>query len=196
MNFGLVFLVILALASPFSLMAGEKTSDQSDKSVKMKKETYTGSIIVTGLAGGVPSAMITIYIHEYTTDEEAAQLAQILKTEGQKELVKKLSKIEKGRIIIGGKTGYNFGFARSFKTETGRIIRLATDRPIYIPEARLGSRSMDYSIGYVELNLDAEGKGNGTMIFGAKISFKEDNTLKVEQYGVQPARLMNIRMRK
>ena len=84
--------------------------------------------------------------------------------------------------------------ARTFPTENGgRRIRLITDRPIAAVEMMRGLRSEDYPIGWIELEVDAEGKGEGKMIGAAQVEVK-DGKLVVESFGTQPVRLNNVKV--
>jgi hypothetical protein len=66
-----------------------------------------------------------------------------------------------------------------------------TDRPIPIVEAWRNDRSMDYPFGFLEIILDAEGKGQGVLVVAAKIEFK-DGKIEMESYGREPFRLTNM----
>ncbi len=161
-----------------------------------KKETFTGTVLSV-TAGRLPSSPFTIYVYDYTTPEEAKQFGEILKTKGDKALANALSKPVKGRILIGNRTGYDIGFIRTFDTpEGGRIVRMATNRPIAMREVWGGARSLDYQIGLIEFKLDAEGKGEGTLAGACEIEFTAENSIKIKNIGIQPAKMLNIRTEK
>lgn len=157
-----------------------------------KKETFTGTVLSV-TAGRLPSSPFTIYVYDYTTPEEARQFAEVLRTGGSNALANALSKPVKGRILIGNRTGYDIGFIRVFDSPEGRIIRMATNRPIAMREIWGGSRSLDYQIGLIEFKLDAEGKGEGTLAGACEIEFTSEHSIKIKNIGIQPAKMLNIR---
>lgn len=166
------------------------------KAEKPKKIYYEASIIQEGRPG-LPVIGVRFYIKEFSTAEEAKKLASTLEDSGQEGLSRELSKmVEKGNISIGNSLGYRIGFIRQISLpDGGWIIRMATDRPLSIPELWAGSRSTDYNIGVVELKLNAEGKGEGALIYAAKVKFNERGMLEIETFGIAPARLVNLRRR-
>jgi hypothetical protein len=44
------------------------------------------------------------------------------------------------------------------------------------------------------MQLDAKGEGSGVLYGATQIKFNKDNQLDVEHYGVNPIRLVNIRV--
>ena len=83
----------------------------------------------------------------------------------------------------------------------GRRIIAACDRPIQFLEADEAGGLFDYKIGIVEFDLKEKieqgGKkieeGEGALIYAAKIKIIEDKKIEIENYGVEPAKLMGIR---
>ena len=75
-----------------------------------------------------------------------------------------------------------------------RIIRLMMDRPISQQEVINNSRTVDYPFGFIEIKLDANGKGQGEFYQAAKVRIKGD-TLDVENYSRQPLRLLAVKAR-
>jgi hypothetical protein len=161
-------------------------------SAEEKKETFSGRVVdAAGAIPGVSAAYLTVTIEKYNTPEEIAALAKLLAEEGQDALLKKIEKMEVGRIRIGNRLSYPLCLARSIDIEGKRVIRAMTDRPIPIVEAFRQSRSMDYPFGFVQLTLNSEGKGEGVLVVATKLEFKEGK-LEMESYGHEPFRLMNI----
>jgi len=52
---------------------------------------------------------------------------------------------------------------------------------------------MDYPFTIMELRLDREGKGEGSIIGGAQLKFNEEGQLDIESSGNQYAKLVNLR---
>lgn len=184
-----VGLLLCCAVAALLLQAAEEEKDKKKK----QRETYTASAIVTSGAAGGSVVSLTITIDSYTSDEEVVQLVQILKTQGPDGLAKALDKTERGRIAAVGRLGNDVNVARTFQTEKGRVIRLLMNRPIGFVELRRSGRSRDYEFSILEMVVDEKGKGSGTILPAAKIQFNKDNQLEVENYGMDPVRLTNVR---
>ena len=189
---GKLILILLVLG----VGAGSVWSEDKPKEEKKKKsEVYSATAFgVAGAAAG-QSVSLTIYIDDYTTDAEAHELAQTLKTGGSDAVLKAMDKIKpkKGRIAVVGRTGQEISIIRSRPAGKGqRRIFLVLDRPISFLELRQGTRSRDYEFGVIELLVDEKGKGSGTALVAAKIKFTKQDTLEIEHYGVDPVRLVNV----
>ena len=68
-----------------------------------------------------------------------------------------------------------------------------TDRPISFREARENTRSADYEFMVCEIRLGPDGKGEGRLAAGTKITYdKEKRQVELENYGQQPVRLTQV----
>ena len=75
-------------------------------------------------------------------------------------------------------------------------IRAVFRRWIGFGELRRGARSVDYPFGYVEIRIDPRtGRGEGTIIPAARIRFRGEDTVEIEDFGTFPGRLMGVQMR-
>jgi len=162
-----------------------------------KPEQYAATAFITSGPAQGKSVGVTIYINSYTTDQEVQNFLDILKTKGQGGLEAAFDKTkERGRIAIIGTTGNDISFIRSRNAETKRIIHMATNRTISFPELWASPRSRDYKFGIIELRLDANGNGEGTLLYATKIKFNKKGDLELENYGQTPIRLANVRREK
>ncbi len=157
-------------------------------------ERFDG-ILVSTAALGTGLFRIRIQIEEYSTDAEAQKFMAILANEGWQKLEDAFSHEEKGRIIGPNQRGIDIAYARSFPHETGRIVRLATARPIVFAEAYRNTRSREYAFGIIELRLDENGEGSGIVIAAAKAEFTDDGQLSIESYGHPPLSISTISRR-
>jgi hypothetical protein len=137
---------------------------------------------------------VTVTIASYSTPDDQKALLDAFAQGGQAALSKTLSKMKsKGRVAITGTLGYDIGYVRTFPTADGRKIRLITDRPIKIAEARDGGRSTDYDLSALELNLtNDKSKNSGSLIIGLRLKVDKDNQLVFESYGSGPWNLVNV----
>jgi hypothetical protein len=138
---------------------------------------------------------ITINIDSYSTPADQKILIDAFNTGGHDLLVKTLSKMApKGRVAITGTIGYQIAYIRTFPTETGRRIRLVTDRPIQFREAYNNGRSTDYDLSAIEINLNAADpkKSDGSLIVAGKFKVDKDQQVVFESFGSGPWALVNI----
>ncbi|MGA7291492.1 MAG: hypothetical protein WBW53_20675 [Terriglobales bacterium] len=146
-----------------------------------------------GVAAG-KSFGLTVYVQDVTSDGEIEELAATLKKKGQDGLVSALEKIkDKGRVSPNGSVGTGMRVVRIRPGKDGGWhIVLATNRPISFPELYNSTRSTDYKIGIVVLNVDKDGKGTGSFAPLCKVKFNKKDELEIEHYGQKPFRLANV----
>jgi hypothetical protein len=165
----------------------------SELKAQQQRESYAAVIVGTGGRIGGRTLNVNINIDKYTSDQEVQGYLVQLKEEGQDALRKTLERISVGRVAPVATTGTDLSVARVFQTEQGKVIRLVTPRPVPFLEAYRHGRSMNYPFTTMELRLDQEGKGEGSIIGGAQLRFNKEGQLDIESYGNQYARLVNVR---
>ena len=143
---------------------------------------------------------VDVYINGYTSDEEAKQLAGLLLEGGNNALHKRLEDMKSlGRITPTGRVGfYDLKLIRSHKLpDGGRRIIAVTDRPIQFLEQYVGGRSTDYNFGLLQIELKPNKKGReegqGALIYAAKVKVIDGKSVEVENYGINPVMLRNVR---
>jgi len=141
------------------------------------------------------ATLLTITINSWTTPEERQALAQALADGGGRGLYNYLDKqADKGYLQVPGSLGYEMRYAFQFQNEGKRQIVLGTNRPILIGEMARGSRSTDYDISLLVLEIDeAAGEGTGTLVMGAEVTIDEKTgKLVIETPTIQPTRLTKV----
>ncbi len=159
-------------------------------------ERITGTVVDPGAVSGRSSTVpFSIYIYDYSTDQEIERLAGVLSQKGSEALREELWELEKGWIRLGNSLGYPVAVARSQPAEgDGRRIVLFADRPIQFFEVWNSLRSQDYPFSYFEMNLGKDGTGTGQMYGAAKIRMV-GGVVSVESFGSIPAKLLGVRVR-
>lgn len=161
---------------------------------RARTERFSATLTILSGPGSGTVRPITIYISDYSSDAEANMLAGAFGDGGSNALFKVLAKMRsKGRVAPTGSVGYQIRFIRSVQTANGRKITMLTDRPIGFLEAYYGTRSRDYKYGLVELNVNDDGKGEGSLIWAAKVKGIRGDAIDVENFSIEPARLTNVR---
>ena len=152
------------------------------------------------MVGAGSTMNLDLYIDRYSTNQEANLLAGALIEGGNDALLKSLEKMKRiGKIQLTGRVGfYDLKLIRSRPISGGgRQIIAVTDRPISGFEMYAGSRSQDYNFGVIQIvrkpNSKGKERGTGTMIYAAKIKLIKGKTIQIENYGVSPLQLRNVR---
>ena len=184
----IVTLIIVILCATINGLAQEE--------VKRKTEHFGASAY--SMNRGASMVTVDIRVKAYTDNEKTQQFATALVEGGQEALTKALEKSDDiGSIQLTGRVGfYDFKLIRSRHTPTGRRIVAVSDRPLQFGELYAGTRSSDYTIGIMVLDLkqDKKGKevGTGTLYYAAKVKIK-NKTIKIEHFQLHPVRLVNVR---
>ena len=153
---------------------------------------------VAYLPSGGRTANVDIIIDGYTSDEQANQLQSLLFDSGPNAVLKALDRMPRlGKIQgVGRLSFYDFKVVRSHPTPNGRHIVAVADRPIGFLEAYYNTRSKDYKFGVLELDLHNDGdheEGEGQLIYAAKVKVVGPGQIEVENYGIDPVRLIGVR---
>ena len=157
-------------------------------------EEFSAIYTNIGNVGAVGTLPVTIRISRWTSDDENERLMTTLAKKGNDALVRELQEADSvGSIGTPQELPYHLRYARQQPYEgTGRRIILMTDRPMSALERFSGSRSRDYSVTWIDLKLDAQGRGEGSMSLAARLRLVGD-ILGIEDYGNVPAKLNDIK---
>lgn len=184
---GLCCLAALSLFQAASVVNGQSRSSAG--------EYIQGTVVGVGGRLGGRTRPFELIINRYTSPEEVQQLNAALQSGGQDELLRVLSKMSAGRIIIGNGVGITANAIISTPQENGRKLIVLYQRNVSFYELRYGTRSEDYKFGYAEIFLGRGGRREGTFIPAAKVRLRDGNTWEVEDFGEFPARLLGLRVR-
>jgi hypothetical protein len=128
---------------------------------------------------------VNIHIERFSTPDDRKALIDAFARSGQNGLVEALEHMEpKGRVrFASGGVGNDVKYIMELPSDSGRRIRLVTDRNIAFAELYHGTRSRDYSVGAIELVLTPDGKGSGTVLPACKLTVdKKTQQIEIETY--------------
>lgn len=189
-------LMISTLLAIIITLPSAAPGQRGDEESEGRKETFTGTLIGIGgpLAGR--STSFTLTINGVTSDQDARRYVSMLAEKGQDGLMSAVKDQKLGTFALTGQVGRDVNVVRIHPTETGRKITIVFERWLNLFEVRYGTRSEDYPFTYAEIYVDAQGKGEGTLIPAARIRFdKSEQSVEIENFGIYPARLSGIRAR-
>jgi hypothetical protein len=185
---------------------GVRATAQEEKAEKLEEHYNAfGVAMGAGMAG-----VLNITINRYSTEEERKLLVESLAKDGQEktvDLLRKQKEVGFARTQSGaGMKGWpsvRLHYAHQAQQDGKRVVVLVTDRNMTMAERASGGRSVDYDVSALVMELEPVSgddklieKGQGTLYQAAKLSFDQDNKLKVEYLGTQPIRLTDIRREK
>jgi hypothetical protein len=184
---GLRILIFLLALCGMAVFAAPSLSENGT-------ERITGTFVsMSGRTSG-RTRQFTLRIERYTPPNQVRELNEALGSGGQDQLLKAMSKMDAGRVQIGTGVGVRANAVIVDPwSDGGRRITVLYERWLQIAELRYGTRSQDYPIGYAEIYLDRNSRGEGTLIPAARVRLKGGNTWEVEDFGVFPARLLGLR---
>ena len=184
----IVILILVMLYATIVVVAQEERKQESEHFAASAYSMNRGARMVN----------VDIRVKEYTDNERTQQFAGALVEGGQVALTKSLEKADDiGSIQLTGHVGfYDFKLIRSRPTHTGRRIIAVCDRPLQFGELYGGTRSTDYTIGLMVLDLTKDGKGkekgSGVLYYAAKVKIK-NKTIHIEHFQLHPVKLVNVR---
>ena len=158
-------------------------------------ERFTANAVSLSPEYGTGQQTVEITVNRWSPDAERQRLVAVLQEKGPQELLKQLQKNRPvGRIRTPDSIGYDLRYAQQTASEDGgRTIVIATDRPIGFWEATQRPRSFDYPFTVIQMKLDREGHGSGTLSYATRIIARGNNVIELEDFATQPIMLNNIK---
>ena len=156
-------------------------------------EKFSANLMVRG--GGAPagrSTRLNMDVTRWATQADLDGFKKILTEGGPDALYKALAGRNMGMVQTTQSYEYPIYLAFSVPTEKGRIVKLVTERPIFMKEAVRDQDTLDYIYSYIELTLNEKGKGSGKILGTAKIFINAEGKVDIDTHG-QPEPLINAR---
>lgn len=178
--------LLLAIAATFPGTAAERRQDV--------REQFEAILTNISNVGGTGLTPVTIRIVRWTPEDENERLLGALRKDGQDAFLRELLDVKPvGSIATPVSLKYDFFYASQTPAgEGGRRIMLISDRPMRIWERVEASPSRDYPFTVIELRLDKDGKGSGTLAQMVQLRLV-GNILGIENLATGPMRLSEVR---
>lgn len=168
------------------------------------------SAVMVGLAAGVPqyprdiavtadyktesmsaTATIAIHVEQLMRESNHERLITALRQGGYQSFLPLFRRLPVVGYVQLDQRKVDLRYARSQPTETGERLILVTDGPLYFlsggaPDAP--SRG-GYALSIIDLRLDANGAGTGTMAAAARVKPDADGNVVVDDYAENPITL-------
>jgi len=182
------FFAALAAVAASSLLLSAQTSGTPER--------FTATAV--NMNGGGTSTL-EIVVNRWSTDVERNNLVSVMLQKGESKLLDALQSTKKvGYIRSVNSIGWDLHYAhRQPLPDGGEQIVIATDRPMGFREVANQWRTTDYPFTVIEMHLNADGEGNGTMSVATKVTVnKKTNAIELENFGTTPVLLNNVRREK
>ena len=190
-----VFLAAFGLSLVVGLVAAPPAAAEEELPIR-----FSATAMSISSPGPRGTARLDIAVHRWSTDEERTELMEALMGQsgrGSRELANTLFRQDSvGTIREVQSVAETLRYSRRIVGEEGQQIILATDRPLGFAEVWRASRTRDYNVTLVVLELDAEGRGEGVIMLGAEFAWDEDeNQIVITHFSTQPIQLTSVLLR-
>jgi hypothetical protein len=157
-------------------------------------ETFTATATVKTAAGATATAPVTIVVDRKMTQAEADKLLAAFKSGGAAALRKALSGVPPtGSVMLGSGSATPTRLTLERATDKGRLITIVADQPIvYLGAGIPGAKPKEgYDFAIVDIEVDAQGAGSGTLAGAAKITVKQ-GVFVIEEFSGELIRLTKV----
>jgi hypothetical protein len=135
---------------------------------------------------------LTLVVSRFTPLEEAQGLRAVLAEGGQSALLGALRGRADGRLRLGGME-QNLSLVVVEPEGDGLRYTVVTGRRIDVSERDLGRESLDYPFGVATFVVGDFGRGEGRIWPAAALRIDAEGQVEVEQYRVDPGRIVDVR---
>ncbi len=160
-------------------------------------ETFTATATVTTANAAVASTAVTIDIQRKMPQGEADALIAAFKRGGVQALRAALVGVPPtGSVRLGTGAATPTRLTLERPTDKGRLLTIVTDQPLVFLGAGLPgpktSEKAGYDLAVIDIEVDAMGRGSGTLSPAAKITIKQ-GVFVVDDYAAALVRLTDVR---
>jgi hypothetical protein len=181
--------MLCALAAAAAFAAGKPAPSDAPIAVAappdMGKEVFKATASVKPEGAPMKTAAVTITIDRWTTEAERDEIAKALQDGGTGAVRAALEKMkETGSVEIGKqRVSLKFAYQRSLGGGM-RLITLGADKPLFFlgPDAKLDKPKEGYDVALIDLTVDGNGKGDGSMAAAAKLKVGPQGGLVVDDF--------------
>jgi hypothetical protein len=157
-------------------------------------ETFTATATVKTAGSATASAPVTITVDRKMSQSEADSLIAAFKAGGVPGLRKALVGVPPtGSVRLGAGAPTTTRLTLERPTDKGRLLTIVTDQPMAFLGAGLsGAKAKEgYDFAVIDIEVDAQGKGSGTLTPAAKITLKQ-GVFVVEDYSSELLQLTTV----
>jgi hypothetical protein len=161
-------------------------------------ERFSATAAIKTAAGAQATAPVVIEITRKMTQQEADKMTSAFAAGGVAALRKALTGVAPtGSIQIGNGKPTPTRLTLERPSDRGRLLTIVTDTPLALLGAGLPNAkpTQGFDFGIVDLTVDAQGSGSGTMSPAAKVTVKQ-GVFVVDEYSGELVRLTDVKRAK
>lgn len=193
-TFRALSIMALALAIAAIAAAGNPAAAVAGEQAKLEDVTFHGTVVNFGdLAPRSSTQSLRIRVHTVAGENQADYLADIFKRRGEAGLEQALSGRDVGFVQFGDRFPEPIAAAFVSEVDGNRHLTLLTQRNLALREIWGNRRSADYRFRVIEVDLDANNRGSGTMFAAARFRKDKSGDVTADNLGVWPWRIMNLK---
>lgn len=158
-------------------------------------ETFTATATVKTAGAATASAPVTISVDRKMSQTEAETFTTAFAKGGVPALRKALAGVSPtGSIRLGTGAPTPTRLTIERPTDKGRLLTIVTDQPLLFLGAGVpGAKPKEgYDFGVVDIEVDAQGSGSGTLSPAAKVAVKQ-GVFIVDDYASEMVRLTDVK---
>lgn len=183
--------IVMALATGLAALGAEAVAKVTTQTMGQPEEFDAVAIMNNNLGSGADRVIMRV--ERWSTEGERTRVAHALNkgNTAALELLRELRPV--GTIRTPDSLGYDLRYAHQEPAaEGGRRIVLATDRPISFWEARNQPRTIDYPFTFIQIEMDRNGQGKGTLSLMTKV-IPRGKIIELEEFATAPVMLREVR---
>ena len=184
-----------AVLSSALAVAGLHAAGQTPPKATGRVDRFSAVAVNISASAGAAAVPIDILVERWSTPAEHDRLYNTM-LEAPKQLLSVVQSLPRvGAIRTTTSIGWDLRYAwLEPGPNGGERVTIITDRPIGFGEAANQPRSIDYPFTVIDLRVASNGRGDGRMTIGTKITAdKMTKTIVLENYNVQPVMLNDVR---
>ena len=161
------------------------------------REEFTAiAISPGGPRASAVAANLEIVIERWSTPEERQRLLDAL-TRGQNAALEVMRDFPRvGYIRVPPNLAWDLHYSHQSVEDGERHIFLGTDRPVSFAEEVLRPRTINYPFTFVDIRLNREGDGEGTLSRATRVTASNDGRfVHLETWDTQPVKLTEVKPR-
>lgn len=188
-------ILVITLAA---LLSASGAAQAQNEGSNARQEFSAAAVSVGGPGSPSGAATLRIVLTRISSEDERRRIVGVLSEVGQRALTDTLHGLKSvGTISFDSQLGYDLRYAEEHRNGDGsRRFFLLTDRPPTFLESWNNPQYSDYPFIAIEMRVDAQGRGRGTMVPAGKLTSSQDGRfIQLENYGTVPIQLNDIRQR-
>ena len=174
-----------------AILLGLATGLAASQTMGQPEEFNAVAIMNNNLGSGADRVIMRV--ERWSTEAERTRVAEALKKGNDAALAVLRDLRPVGSIRTPDTLAYDLRYAHQEPGEDGgRKVVMATDRPIGFWEARNQPRTIDYPFTFIQIEMDRNREGKGTLSLMTKV-IPRGNVIELEEFATAPVMLREVR---